>query len=123
MRKRFLYMSFITMLLLSLTACSFRDEEAERTPDIDFYIQYASERFDVPADDISVVSFQKGTYYQYYNFFAGRMEPKIIVPPVVRLEWGGKTVTFSYSRYINYSPESVKFVCKHRLRARSILQM
>ena len=99
MRKRFLYMGFATMLLLSFAACSFKDEEAERTPDVDFYIQYASERFDVPADEVSVVYFQKGTYYQNYNFFARRMEPKIIVPPVARLEWGGKTVSFSYPRY------------------------
>ena len=61
MRKRFLYIGFITMLLLSLTACSTKDEEAERTPDVDFFIEYASERFGVPPEEISVVYFQKGT--------------------------------------------------------------
>ena len=93
MRKRFLYMGFITMLLLSLTACFSKDEAAERTPDIDFYIQYASERFGVPAEEISVVQFDKAATYRYGLDRKGMHMHR----PDIRLEWNGKMVCFEYA--------------------------
>ena len=44
MGKRIPCLALSALLALCLTGCC-RDEEAARTPDIDFYIQYASERF------------------------------------------------------------------------------
>ena len=93
MRKLFLYMGFITMLFLYLTACSFKDEEAERTPDIDFYIQYASERFGVPEEEISVVQFNKAATYRYGLDRKGTHMHR----PDIRLEWNGKMVCFEYA--------------------------
>ena len=98
MRKLFLYMGFITMLFLYLTACSFKDEEAERTPDIDFYIQYASERFGVPEEEISVVQFDPTTSQRYGFDRKGR----IWIRSNIRLEWDGKMVSFDYTSSKDY---------------------
>ena len=98
MRKRLLFLAVTTMLLLSFTACSFKDEEAERTPDIDFYIQYASERFGVPEEEISVVQFDKATSYRYGLDRKGT----IWIRPDIRLEWDGKMVCFEYASRKDY---------------------
>lgn len=60
MGKRILCLVLALLPALSLTGCH-RDEEAERTPDIDFYIQFASEKFGVPEEEISVVEYEKAT--------------------------------------------------------------
>ena len=59
MRKIYAALPLALLLALCQTGC-LRDEEAERTPDIDFYIQYASERSGVDAEDISIVEYQIG---------------------------------------------------------------
>lgn len=97
MRRSLLCLALVVLLALCLTGC-YRDEEAARTPDIDFYIQYASERFGVPAEDISVVRFQKGTSMQGGLFASDT----VLLKPVVCLEWNGKQVSFSYTSVSDY---------------------
>lgn len=60
MGKRILSLVLALPLALCLTGCS-RDKAAARTPDIDFYIQFASEKFGVSAEEISVVEFEKAS--------------------------------------------------------------
>ena len=98
MRKRLLFLAVTTVLLLSLTSCD-RSGEAKQMPDVDFFIEYASERFGVPAEEISVVSFKKGTWSQDYNIYTFDYYPVQFHFPVARLEWGGKTVKFFYFPY------------------------
>ncbi len=97
MGKRIPCLALSALLALCLTGCC-RDEEAARTPDIDFYIQYASERFGVPEEDISVVQFQKGTSMQG-GLFASHT---VLLKPVIHLEWNGKVVSFSYTSTSDY---------------------
>ena len=106
MRKRFLYPVLLFVLLIGFIVCSLRmlylawpwlawprDEAAERTPDIDFYIQYASERFGVPEEEISVVQFNKAATYRYGLDRKGMHMHR----PDIRLEWKGKMVCFEYA--------------------------
>lgn len=97
MAKRIFCLVLAVLLALGLTGC-YRDEEAARTPDIDFYIQYASEKFGVPAEDISVVRFQKGTSMRGGLFASDT----VLLKPVVCLEWDGKQVSFSYTSASDY---------------------
>lgn len=60
MGKRILSLALALPLALCLTGCS-RNKAAARTPDVDFYIQYASEKFGVPEEEISVVEFEKAS--------------------------------------------------------------
>ena len=110
MRKRILYPVLLFVLLIGFIVCSLRmlylawprdwlrDEEAARTPDVDFYIQYASERFGVPAEEISVVQFDKATSQRYGLDRKGT----IWIRPDVRLEWDGKMVCFEYTSRKDY---------------------
>lgn len=98
MGKRILSLVLALPLALCLTGCS-RDKAAARTPDIDFYIQFASEKFGVSAEEISVVEFEKASTAVTTRTVWITPLQKYTIPPTVRLEWGGKTVTFAYSRY------------------------
>lgn len=98
MGKRILSLVLALPLALCLTGC-YRDEEAARTPDIDFYIQFASEKFGVPEEEISVVEFEKASTAVTTRTVWITPLQKYTIPPTVRLEWGGKTVTFAYSHY------------------------
>lgn len=98
MGKRVLSLALALPLALGLTGCS-RNKVAARTPDVDFYIQYASEKFDVPAEEISVVEFEKGTSAQRSTTIWPSPTEKYTIPPLVRLEWGGKVVSFAYSYF------------------------
>lgn len=60
MGKRILSLALAAVLTLCLTGCS-RNKAAARTPDVDFYIQFASEKFGVPEKEISVVEFEKAS--------------------------------------------------------------
>lgn len=98
MAKRILSLVPALLLALCLTGCS-RDKAAARTPDIDFYIQFASEKFGVPEEEISVVEFEKASTAVTTRTVWITPLQKYTIPPTVRLEWGGKTVTFAYSHY------------------------
>lgn len=105
MRKIYAALLSAVLLALGLTGCS-RDEEAARTPNVDFYIQYASERFGVDVEDISVVQYRKGrtrkeglTILGNNIFGYGYVH---VYDPVIQLEWNGKTVSFGYSNRQDY---------------------
>lgn len=98
MRKIYAALLLALLLALCLTGCS-RDKAAARTPDIDFYIQFASEKFGVPEEEISVVEFEKASTAVTTRTVWITPLQKYTIPPTVRLEWGGKTVTFAYSHY------------------------
>ncbi len=98
MGKRILCLVLALLLALGLTGCS-RNEVAARTPDVDFYIQYASEKFGVPAEEISVVEFEPGTSGRRSTTIWPIPTEKYTIPPLVRLEWGGKVVSFAYSYF------------------------
>ena len=100
MFKRYAFLLLAALLALGLIQCSRnRNEVAARTPDVDFYIQYASERFGVPAEEISVVEFKPGTSGRRSKTVWPLPTEKYTIPPIIRLEWGGKTVSFVYSYF------------------------
>ena len=98
MFKRYMFLLLAALLALGLVQCSRnRNEVAARTPDVDFYIQYASERFGVPAEEISVVEFKPGTSGRRAKTVWPLPTEKYTIPPIIRLEWDGKIVSFAYS--------------------------
>lgn len=98
MFKRYAFLLLAALLALGLIRCSRnRNDVAARTPDVDFYIQYASERFGVPVEEISVVEFKPGTSGRRAKTVWPLPTEKYTIPPIIRLEWDGKIVSFAYS--------------------------
>lgn len=98
MFKRYAFLLLAALLALGLIQCSRnRNDVAARTPDVDFYIQHASKRFGVPVEKISVVEFKPGTSGRRAKTVWPLPTEKYTIPPIIRLEWDGKIVSFAYS--------------------------
>lgn len=100
MFKRYAFLLLAALLALGLIQCSRnRNDVAARTPDVDFYIQHASKRFGVPVEKISVVEFKPGTSGRRAKTVWPLPTEKYTIPPIIRLEWDGKIVSFVYSYF------------------------